>query len=82
MTHPPKITFAEMRNSGVRGLLVYCSDYKCSRLMSGDRWSDAGSKPKSFDEGVYLGRARKLHPIVSKALPCLSISPAPCFLRV
>jgi hypothetical protein len=25
-----KITFAEMRAAGVRGLLVYCSDYKCS----------------------------------------------------
>jgi hypothetical protein len=25
-----KITFAEMRASGVRGLLIYCSDYQCS----------------------------------------------------
>jgi hypothetical protein len=25
---PEKITFAEM---GVRGILIYCSDYKCSR---------------------------------------------------
>jgi hypothetical protein len=25
-----KITFAEMRASCVRGLLVYCSDYHCS----------------------------------------------------
>jgi hypothetical protein len=25
-----KITFAEMRAAGVRGLLVYCSDYHCS----------------------------------------------------
>jgi hypothetical protein len=23
----PKITFAEMRESGVRGVLIYCSDY-------------------------------------------------------
>jgi hypothetical protein len=29
-TRPQKITFAEMRSSGVRGLLIYCSDYKCS----------------------------------------------------
>jgi hypothetical protein len=34
-THAPtspakKITFGEMRASGVRGLLVYCSDYKCN----------------------------------------------------
>jgi hypothetical protein len=27
---------------GVRGLLVYCSDYRCSRwiAVSGDRWPD------------------------------------------
>ena len=39
---PTKITFAEMRDMGVRGLLVDCSDYKCSHLitMSGDRWPD------------------------------------------
>ena len=31
-----------MRASGVRGLLIYCSDRKCSRSMviSGDRWPD------------------------------------------
>ena len=31
-----------MRNSGVRGVLIYCSDYKCSHLvtMSDDRWPD------------------------------------------
>jgi hypothetical protein len=35
-----KITFAEMRASGVRGLLVYCADYQCSHwtAISGDRW--------------------------------------------
>ena len=37
-----KITFAEMRASGVRGLLIYCSDYRRSHSLaiSGDRWSD------------------------------------------
>jgi hypothetical protein len=30
LTRPKKITFAEMRAAGVRWLLVYCSDYKCS----------------------------------------------------
>jgi hypothetical protein len=35
-----KITLGEMRASGVRGLLIYCSDYKCSHwtAISGDRW--------------------------------------------
>jgi hypothetical protein len=26
---PQKITFAEMRASGIHGLLVYCADYRC-----------------------------------------------------
>ena len=39
---PVKITFAELRASGVRGLLVYCSDYRCSHsiAISGDEWPD------------------------------------------
>jgi hypothetical protein len=39
---PEKITFAKMRSSGVRGLLVYCSDYHCSQhvTISGDRRPD------------------------------------------
>ena len=37
-----KITLGDMRASGVRGLLVYCSDYRCSHqvAISGDRWGD------------------------------------------
>jgi hypothetical protein len=37
-----KITFGEMRAASVRGLLVYCSDYKCSHstAISADRWPD------------------------------------------
>jgi hypothetical protein len=37
---PVKITFAEMRDSGVRGILVYCSDYRCSHsiAMLADHW--------------------------------------------
>ena len=30
---PQKITFGEMRESGVRGLLVYCADYHCSQSV-------------------------------------------------
>jgi hypothetical protein len=39
---PRKITFGEMREMGVRGLLVYCSDYHCSHwtTISGDQWPD------------------------------------------
>jgi hypothetical protein len=39
---PTKIAFAERRESGVRGLLIYCADYRCSHsvAISGDRWPD------------------------------------------
>ena len=45
MTRTPKIKLAEMRASGVRGILVYCSDYKCShstRIITDvcDQWPD------------------------------------------
>ena len=39
---PQKITFADMRDTGVRGVLIYCSDYRCSHstAISGDRWPE------------------------------------------
>ena len=42
MNRPQKITFGEMRGMGVRGVLVYCSDYHCSHsvAISADRWPD------------------------------------------
>jgi hypothetical protein len=42
LKRPQKITFAEMRASGVRGLLIYCSDYHCGHwtAISGDRGPD------------------------------------------
>jgi hypothetical protein len=41
-----KITLGEMRESGVRGLLVYCADYKCSHSIKleatvVDQWADS-----------------------------------------
>jgi hypothetical protein len=37
-----KITFGEMRDMGVRGVMVYCHDYKCSHstAISADKWAD------------------------------------------
>jgi len=39
---PTKITFGEMREMGVRGVLVYCADYRCSHsiAISGNHWPD------------------------------------------
>jgi hypothetical protein len=36
ITRPEKITFGEMRDAGVRGILVDCSDYKCSHSINAD----------------------------------------------
>jgi hypothetical protein len=35
-------SLAEMRDMGVRGLLICCADYHCSHSLaiSGDRWPD------------------------------------------
>ena len=39
---PQKITFGEMREMGVRGVLVYCADYHCghSVALNADCWPD------------------------------------------
>jgi hypothetical protein len=43
-----KITLGEMRASGVRGLLIYCSDYKCSN--AGD--PDERRRARRLDAGA------------------------------
>ena len=42
LTYPEKITFGEMRNSGVRDVLVYCRNHRCSHstTIDADRWPD------------------------------------------
>jgi len=42
MSRPRKITLGEMRASGMRGLLIYCSDFRCSHLVaiSANGWPD------------------------------------------
>jgi len=78
-TRQQKITLGEMRSSGVRGLLVYCADYKCSHLakISGDRWPDslilnldsfakrAEKEAPSFGEMMTLGK--RSHDLLSGA---------------
>jgi len=31
---PQKITFGELRDMGVRGVLVYCADFQCSHSVA------------------------------------------------
>jgi len=42
LTRPQKITLADMREMGVRGNLIYCSDYHCSHSIAigADQWPD------------------------------------------
>ena len=42
MARPQKITFGEMRASGVRDVLIYCRDHRCSHHdeISADQWAD------------------------------------------
>jgi hypothetical protein len=56
MDRPQKITLGEMRASGVRGLLVYCADYKCAHAIK-------------FIAGRFLafGRAVRDVPTISSA---------------
>jgi hypothetical protein len=41
-TRQQKITFGEMRDSRMRGILIYCADHKCSHsiAINADRWPD------------------------------------------
>ena len=40
--YPFKISFGEMRASGVRDVLIYCRDHRCSRHVetNADGWAD------------------------------------------
>jgi hypothetical protein len=42
LTRPQKITLAEMRSSGVRGILIYCARLPVghSIALSADQWPD------------------------------------------
>ena len=42
-TYPQKITFGEIRESGVRDVLIYCRDHRCSHHVEIQRRPLAGS---------------------------------------
>jgi hypothetical protein len=48
-----KFTFGEMRAVGVRGVLIYCRDYRCSQWtrLDADRWSD-GARLSDVETGL------------------------------
>ena len=51
---PTKITFGEMRDMGVRGLLIYCADYRCSHSIPAGAHLRAGccSTAMMWKEGI------------------------------
>ena len=61
---PRKITFAEMRESGVRGLLIYCVDYRCSHsiAISGDAWPDDVRLSDILRRGLFARLAASAAP--------------------
>ena len=54
-----KITFGEMRDSGVRDVLIYCRGHRCSRHIeiSADGWTDDG-KAVGHRAGLRLHQVR------------------------
>ena len=53
---PQKITFAEMRFSGVHGLLVYCAHY-CSHYVAPN--GPRGRQSGGADGGIWLFRRKE-----------------------
>jgi hypothetical protein len=54
-----KITFAEMRAGGVRGLLIYCSDYHCSHwTMISDVRQPDDIRLSDIEGSLHLHRLR------------------------
>jgi hypothetical protein len=51
---PQKITFAEMRAAGVRGLLIYCADFSAKHTTAafGREALPSRSRERDPDEGV------------------------------
>ena len=66
LDRPQKITFAEMRESGVRGLLIYCADYRCSTSLATFDLSNATYRP--FADGLgFVGETMMKHAFLALA---------------
>jgi hypothetical protein len=63
MKRQQKITLREMRASGVRGVLIYCSDYKCSH------WTAISADPKSKVVQTAPDSGRYRAPLGVRGLP-------------
>jgi len=63
MTYQQKITFGEMRESGVRDALIYCRDHHCSHHVeaNADGWPDhpVATIPACTGTASRSGQARR-----------------------
>jgi hypothetical protein len=77
---PVKITFGEMREMGVRGILIYCTDYRCSHsiAISGDRWAD-GVRLSDIEAGFICAACGRRGATTS--CTCAVLSAARCQRR-
>ena len=66
---PTKITFAEMREMGIRGLLIYCADYRCSHSLaiSGDAYARLSDIEERFTCRVCGKRGADVRPDFNEA---------------
>jgi hypothetical protein len=58
-TRSQKITFAEMREMDVRGILVYCADYHCSHSLCDQQGQWPNDLGLRISSSVSCGRVRQ-----------------------
>jgi hypothetical protein len=70
ITYPQKITFGELRASGVRDVLVYCRDHRCSHHTA------AITSRSAPTNGPIMCGCRTSNRILSAPLAALAFSHA------
>ena len=68
LTYSQKITFADMRASGVRDVLIYCRDHRCSHHIeiSADRWPGRGGPRVKVRAGMRNEYLFLVHPLARR----------------
>ena len=70
--NPQKITFGEMRACGVREVLVYCRDHRCSHGVGAVSQSPGVSRPRRGDwmaRGSMRAGFKKAPLLAARGLP-------------
>jgi hypothetical protein len=76
--HPAKITFGEMRESGVRSIQIYCADYRCSHSINGLTMSGYPTSSR----GSYARHAAREGPASSAMANRVRLDHPVCFSRI